>query len=124
MNPLTYLKLGLLALVVFTIGLLSWETHHYKSKYEEAQQAVAAKQVELDQALASIKDVNAKVEELKKQTDEKQEVVKKAQDQAALLAKNNQKLSDKILSAQPTDPNKCVAAVNLFKQYKKETSGK
>lgn len=108
--------IGLFIVAAFAVMGITCEV--YRSKWQTAQAAVVQKQVELDTTLKDLKVLSDQTELLKKSTDEKTAIVAKAQDQAATLAKGNQALANKILQTTASVSDQCVAAAQLYKDYK------
>lgn len=104
--------------VVILIAGLGFTTKVYHGKWQDAKIELALKQVALDGALEATKACSENTETLKKMSDEKTEIVKKAQTQAATIAKGNQALANSLLQATAVSPDKCIAAAQLYKDYK------
>lgn len=117
------IRLWIYAAIVAAFVLLGVTANHYHSKWVEAQQEIAVKQVELDNALASAKECSDRTKALAEETKAKVEAVAQAQAQAAATARNNYAASNKILEAVQANPDQCVAAAQLIEDYKRGLYG-
>lgn len=116
-------KLIILLVILAAFALLGGTANHYHNKYIEAQQQIAVKQVELDGALASVKECSERTKALAEETKAKIDAVAQAQTQAAAAARNNYVASNKILEAVQASPDQCVAAAQLIEDYKRGLYG-
>lgn len=110
-------KLYVIAVATAAFMVVSGVAVHYYNEYLDAVTEMAVVKAELDGVKLVAKECSDNTDNLKKAVDEKQEMVRQAQAQAAITAKGNRALADKILSIQVTNPNKCEAATQLFQQY-------
>jgi hypothetical protein len=124
MFGLSYVKLGIIAAIVLAFLGLAWTANHYHEEYIQVREEKATLQLQFEGTLTSLKECSARTADLKKATEEKQAVIEEAQKQAAIVAKSNNKLADKILSQQPKDQDRCKAAIILYKEYRQDTKGK
>lgn len=119
----SYLKIAAFAAVALVILGLTWTANHYHSAWVKIQGELQVVTLERDNAMSIAKECSKRTEAMKEAADLKQETVKKAQEQAAIIAKGNQALANKLLSMEPKDSNRCIATEKLFKDYK-ELTGK
>lgn len=118
MNIFSTVRFWVYAAIAVLIAGLAWTSNHYHDKWVKAQQEIAVKELELDNAVKAAKTCSKNTELLRKQSEEKSDRVAEAQSKANQLAKKNQALSQKLLAAQSKNPDRCSAAVDLYKDYK------
>lgn len=123
MFGLSSIRLAVYAVVAAAFLALAGVANHYHNQWVESEKTIATTQVELNAALEAVNACSDATDHLRKLSEEKTEVVKKAQEQAALLAKKNNALADRILGWEPGDADRCKAIKKLHENYKAETSG-
>jgi len=110
--------------LALAFAAMAWTAKHYHEEWIQAQNDLAVKQLELENVKAAAKACSDATILLKKQSEEKSEIVAKAQAQAAVVARANQATAQKLLSMTPSDPNKCNAATKLFQDWRAGKVGK
>ena len=118
MFGLSTARIVIYCLILLAFVGLSWTANHYHNAWVEAQQTIAVKTVELNNALESAKACSDNTKRLFDEAEAKSDAVKKAQDAAAIIANNNKAMANKILSFETNNTNRCQAAVELFRDYK------
>ena len=121
MFGLSTIKLAAIAVLALAFIALGWTAKHYHDEWVEATATIATKQLELNAALEAAKTCSEATEKLSKEAEAKAAQVRKAQEEAAVLAKKNRALADKILGMQPP-PNResCPSIKSLHERYKAE----
>lgn len=119
MNPITKeIQIALGAIILVLILLLGFGTYHYHNAWVEGKEDLAKLTVSTAQLKEASNTCNKAVEDLKASYESKNNDIKKAQAQAAVLARNNETLAQTLLSANPDSKDSCAAAVKLYKEYK------
>lgn len=112
------MKMWIYVAVALAFALLAATANHYHNKWVEAQTVIAVKEAELASALQSVRECSDNTRKLAEDTSTKIQEVAKAQAEAATAAKKNYSAANKILEAVATNPNQCIAALELIRQYK------
>jgi hypothetical protein len=118
MFGLSTIKVAAYAIVAVIVLALFSMASIYHSKWVDAEKELSAKTVALNQALESAKACSEATTLLRKDADDKAEFVRKAQDQAAVLAKNNRAIADRILSLEGGVHEQCPSIRKLHEAYK------
>jgi hypothetical protein len=113
------IKFTMYALVVAAFAILASTANHFHNKWIAVKTELAIKEAELAGALQSAKDCSENTKKLFDQTQVKIEEVAKAQAAAAVAAKGNYNAANRILEAVASNPNKCVATIQLIEDYKR-----
>lgn len=110
-------KIALLAAVAVILFGLTFGAIHYHSVWVKAKEEISQLKAEQAQLIISAENCSRGTEKLAEDSAKKEEQIKKAQNQAAKLAKNNEALAQALLNAKP-EGDSCAAAVKLFQDYK------
>jgi len=111
------IKIAIFVAVVIIVAGLTFGAVHYHSAWVDAREEIATLKVTQAQLQTAADSCSKGTEKLDQDAKTKEEQVKKAQAQAAALAKNNEALAQALLNAKP-EGEVCQAAVKLYQNYK------